>query len=220
MAAPVTPAESVGQALDREIEKGEYFDFPQEFEHHGSDAATVKYETKEEDQDVNMEGSPPGPGDSDDDRQLKALEDALRAAGTEDFKSAFFAFGKALLVKYNGAYQVLSKLIDCPPDFVKSLHDNFPKSDAVRYATQLPANDTDEFNLHLSDLSWLPESSTKPAPYLHTCLLLWDEITTNGFVTKGALINQVCRIVFFPALISMSLLSSFGSLFAYQSVLV
>ena len=193
MAAPVCPAETVGQALDREIENGD--EGPQGFEHHDGNAATVKYETKQEDQDVNMECSPPG----DDDRQLKALEDALRAAGTEDFKPAVFAFGKALLVKYNGACQVLSKLIDwnCAPDFVKSLHDIFPKSDAVRYATQLPANDTDEFNLHLSDLSWLPQSSRKPAPYLHTCLLLRDEITTNGFVTKGALINLVCRIVFF-----------------------
>ena len=197
MAAPVTPAESVGGLLDKEIENGgdsQRLEHPDE-----DDAATVKYELKQEDQDVNMVGSEE-PTESNEDRQLQALEDALKAAGTEDFKPAFFAYGKALLTKYN-----------CAPDFVKSLHDFFPKSDAIAYATQLPGNDADEFNLHLSDLSWLPQASTKPAPYLHTCLQLWDEITTNGFVTKGPLINEVCvELDLFPALVLV---------FACQSVL-
>ena len=210
MAAPVTPAESVGGLLDKEIENGgdsQRLEHPDE-----DDAATVKYELKQEDQDVNMVGSEE-PTESNEDRQLQALEDALKAAGTEDFKPAFFAYGKALLTKYNGASQVLAKIIDwnCAPDFVKSLHDFFPKSDAIAYATQLPGNDADEFNLHLSDLSWLPQASTKPAPYLHTCLQLWDEITTNGFVTKGPLINEVCvELDLFPALVLV---------FACQSVL-
>ena len=81
-------------------------------------------------------------------------------------------------------------------EFLNQIAEFFPKSDAISFATQLPGNDSDEFNLHLTDLSWLPHSSTKPAPYLHTCLQLWDEITTNGFITKGASISSCLLCIF------------------------
>ena len=180
MAAPVTPggpSESLESLLEKETGSGMQLD--------AGDSAK-KSEVKEE--DVKMEAQTSTPkGDL---SQLRALEEALKAAGTDDFKSAFFLYGKALLEECNGASHAISKIIpwEHADTFAAELKHYFPKCASVQFfESKLPGNDTDEFNLHLSDLNWLPESSTKPPPYLHTCLQLWDEITTNGFVTKGDL---------------------------------
>ena len=182
MAAPVTPGHAseagLGSMLEKEIDSG--------MEGSGAPKLEVKSEVKQE--DVKMEASP-----KDDLGQLRDLEEALKAAGTDDFKTAFFLYGKALLEHCNGALTAITKIVpwEHADTFAAELKHYFPKSAAVQFfESQLPHNDSDEFNLHLSDLSWLPEASTKPAPYLHTCLQLWDEITTNGFITKGVLISN------------------------------
>ena len=187
MAAPVTPgcmSESIEQLLDKSMES------ESANETHSKDDEDLFSMAKKE-EDVKMEQAK---------SDLRALEDAVKSAGTEDFKSAFYAFGKAVLEHCNGARNVLTSVLGDElaqgQEFLNQIAEFFPKSDAISFATQLPGNDSDEFNLHLTDLSWLPHSSTKPAPYLHTCLQLWDEITTNGFITKGASISNCLLRVF------------------------
>ncbi|CAK9019083.1 Uncharacterized protein SCF082_LOCUS14370 [Durusdinium trenchii] len=104
-----------------------------------------------------------------------------------------------MLVKFNGVSELLNDWCSLGLDskqFAEDLLNMFPKSDAIAFASCLPGNDSDEFNLHLSDLSWFPSASTKPPPYLHTCLALWDEITTNGFVTKGLKLNIMHPVLY------------------------
>ena len=112
-------------------------------------------------------------------------------ATTENFRSVCYEHAKEILKMYNGPGQFLNKFFpqgtQQAQEFADYLRKEFPKSDAVAYASMggLPGNNSDHFNVHLSDLSWFPESSTKPLPYLITSLSLLDEITTNGFQTSG-----------------------------------
>ena len=200
MAAPVTPgnrqSESLEQLLDKSMEAANDDETSKGASETQDDLSTMA--AKKEDEDVKMEQAKE-PTSASKDSELRALEEAVKSAGTDNFKPAFYAFGKGLLEHCNGARNLLTTALGADlshgEEFLDQIADFFPKSDAICFATQLPGNDSDEFNLHLTDLSWLPDASTKPAPYLHTCLQLWDEITTNGFITKGA--SQFLSLFFF-----------------------
>ena len=187
MAAPVTPggmSESIEELLDKSMES-------ESANETRSKAYEDLFSMGKKEEDVKMEQAK---------SDLRALEDAVKSAGTEDFKPAFYAFGKAVLEHCNGARNVLTSVLGDElahgQEFLNQIAEFFPKSDAISFATQLPGNDSDEFNLHLTDLSWLPHSSTKPAPYLHTCLQLWDEITTNGFIYHQRCLNFKLFVVY------------------------
>lgn len=190
MAMPVTPGASLESGLDRCYDNdppGPVLT-PSKVKTHddgGSEKCFSLTTAKGEDVEMKEE---PAICKGLDDQQLISLERALKNASTEEFKDVFYKYGKGMLVKFNGVSELLNDWCSLGLDskqFAEDLLNMFPKSDAIAFASCLPGNDSDEFNLHLSDLSWFPSASTKPPPYLHTCLALWDEITTNGFVTKG-----------------------------------
>ena len=110
---------------------------------------------------------------------------------TENFKAILFEEGKRVMQKANGAGHVLNALFPKESadalDFATHLLTEYPKRFDVTYISQgkLPSNTVDTFHLHLSDLSWFSDASTKPSPYLVTCLSLWDEIITHGFQSQG-----------------------------------
>lgn len=169
MAQPVTPGQDIEDALDREIKKE-----PAGLTLFAGDDAKLEAKSEDVEMKDDAQAGPSSKGSQD----LDALENALKEASTEDFKGAFYAFGKALLIKYNGALRLLNDA--CPKgskaadEFVKDLRNVFPKCTSIAFASGLPGNDVEEFNLHLADLSWFSEASTKPAPYLQLCLSLWD----------------------------------------------
>ncbi|CAJ1412778.1 unnamed protein product, partial [Effrenium voratum] len=55
----------------------------------------------------------------------------------------------------------------------------------VNFVTSLPADDSTMFCLKLSDLSFSPESSTKPAPYLTTAISLLQVFQLSGLLPRG-----------------------------------
>ena len=68
--------------------------------------------------------------------------------------------------------------------FAQDLMEKFPAQPDYTYVTShhLPS---EEFVLHLKDVSWDPCSSTKPAPFQSQTALLLDEYLTNSFITDG-----------------------------------
>ena len=60
-----------------------------------------------------------------------------------------------------------------------------------QYLDALPNDDSQVFAVNLWDLSFQEASSTKPAPFLTTALLLLDEILTGGFTTKSDFVNII-----------------------------
>ena len=118
-----------------------------------------------------------------------ALEQAAMDVTVEEFKRVAHDYCAALLTKWHGPRGWLNhqfpKGSSEAESFMQEVLQKFPKSGAILFAEKLPDNVDDVFFLHLADLSWFPDSSTKPAPYLHTSLLLLDEILTHTFVTRG-----------------------------------
>ena len=109
----------------------------------------------------------------------------------DSFRATAYSFGQTVLNKFGGPLGFLLDLAkeDDGKSLAESLRDNFAtrRTDLplVASAKELPDNSQDQFVLQLHDLSYFLDSSTKPAPYLSTCLLLWDEILVHGFVTEG-----------------------------------
>ena len=70
--------------------------------------------------------------------------------------------------------------------FAGVLQDTFPKRPDVMYqeGPSCP-NDQTVVYLHLTDLGFGKEASTKPPPYAHTCRQLMDEYLVNNFITDG-----------------------------------
>ena len=120
---------------------------------------------------------------------LDMLMSSAAAVSVEDFYNVSYELGKALLVKHGGPRQYL--LAQFPHDissagFVEGLRKQFDYSRLdVSFAKCVPDNDTQIFQVHLWDLSWFPEASTKPAPFLTTSLQLLDEYLKNNFLTEG-----------------------------------
>ena len=117
----------------------------------------------------------------------------------ENFKTVAYDLGKVIMQRYNGPVRYLLEVCvgkgGDGNELAQSLRSAFgcQRSDVrmVSHPADMPQDETSLFVLQLHDSSYFPESSTKPAPYLTTCLQLWDEILTHGFITQGPL--AVCH---------------------------
>ena len=78
------------------------------------------------------------------------------------------------------------KTAEAREKFRQDLNDSFESRPDLEYhrGPVLPDNTSTRFKLRLSDLGFLPETSTKSAPLLTTCLLLLDEFLTNSVLTE------------------------------------
>ncbi|CAE7353633.1 unnamed protein product [Symbiodinium sp. CCMP2592] len=112
------------------------------------------------------------------------------AAMNGDRKETALSFGQTVMNKFGGPLGVLLSLAkdDHGKELALSLKENFSTSRSdlpLVNPRELPDNPSDLFVLQLHDLSYFLDSSTKPAPYLATCVLLWNDVLTNTFVTEG-----------------------------------
>ena len=108
----------------------------------------------------------------------------------DNFRDNMLKCGRALFQKYGGPWNYLSEVLPSAEQiasFYVELETVFPRRADCEYThwATLPNNEEDVFCLHLSDLSFDPSSSTKPAPFSSTCLELLDEFLTNDFITAG-----------------------------------
>ncbi|CAJ1461118.1 unnamed protein product [Effrenium voratum] len=94
--------------------------------------------------------------------------------------------GKKLLSHFGGPQQYLQQAHPDTNSFAATLGLEFSTTrQDVNFVTSLPADDSTMFCLKLSDLSFSPESSTKPAPYLTTAISLLDEYLCNSFISES-----------------------------------
>ena len=94
--------------------------------------------------------------------------------------------GKKLLSHFGGPQQYLQQAHPDTNSFAVTLGLEFSTTrQDVNFVTSLPADDSTMFCLKLSDLSFSPESSTKPAPYLTTAIRLLDEYLCNSFISES-----------------------------------
>ena len=114
----------------------------------------------------------------------------------ENFRALAYGLGKTILEKFNGPSNYLLVVAandggqEPGSELAKKLRNRYPARlnlPMIHKPEDLPGNDSDVFCLGLADLGYFPDLSTKPAPYLQTCLQLLDEILTNGFVSQGIL---------------------------------
>lgn len=106
----------------------------------------------------------------------------------ETFKDVALKCGQTWLKAYGGPRQFLNKEFNSPAEFYTQLRKFMGTSRAdIKYLDALPNDDAEIFAVNLWDLSYHEASSTKPAPFLTTSLLLLDEILTGGFTTKSHL---------------------------------
>ena len=72
--------------------------------------------------------------------------------------------------------------------FAMQLREAFPARSDLAYVksiAEMPHNTSDVFNVHLADLGFDAETSTKPFPFKHSCELLIDHILTEKFLSEG-----------------------------------
>jgi len=106
----------------------------------------------------------------------------------ENFKDVALKCGQTWLKAYGGPRQFLNAEFNSPSEFYMQLRKFMGNSRAdIQYLNALPNDDSEVFAVNLWDLSYHESSSTKPAPFLTTALLLLDEILTGGFTTKSHL---------------------------------
>ncbi len=106
----------------------------------------------------------------------------------ETFKDVALKCGQTWLKAYGGPRQFLNKEFNSPAEFYTRLRKFMGSSRAdIKYMDALPNDDVEIFAVNLWDLSYHESSSTKPAPFLTTALLLLDEILTGGFTTQSCL---------------------------------
>ena len=104
---------------------------------------------------------------------------------TTNYKSVVYEVGKAVLKEYGGPQQYLqAKVQENYADFASFLDTAYPLRMDVKYATSIPNNTTEKACVHLKDLGFSKDKSTKPAPFLDASIPLLDEIITNGFVSE------------------------------------
>ncbi|CAJ1394735.1 unnamed protein product [Effrenium voratum] len=117
---------------------------------------------------------------------LAALFSEAATATPENFKQIAFECGKKLLSHFGGPQQYLQQAHPDTNSFAATLGLEFSTTrQDVNFVTSLPADDSTMFCLKLSDLSFSPESSTKPAPYLTTAISLLDEYLCNSFISES-----------------------------------
>lgn len=105
---------------------------------------------------------------------------------TETFKDVALKCGQTWLRAFGGPRQFLNKEFNSPAEFYTQLRKFMGTCRAdIQYLDALPDDDAEVFAVNLWGLSYHEASSTKPAPFLTTSLLLLDEILTGGFTTKS-----------------------------------
>ena len=122
--------------------------------------------------------------EADKDAKAQLLKPVSMPKGA-NFHEAMLARVCAIFDGFGGPRQYLDavyKSLDAKKSFRKALVDAYPSMD--RYLdTALPAHKM-PFLVHLSDLAWEECSSTKPAPYKHTCRALVDQYLVDTFLTE------------------------------------
>lgn len=106
-------------------------------------------------------------------------EDGLQTNVTPDcFEMALLSLGKAMIEKFGGPQQYLMRAVTDLEKFAKDLRAFFPARSDVAYITQdkLPLDTTTLPHVHVADLSFLPDASTKPPPYQSLTLELLEMI--------------------------------------------
>ena len=106
----------------------------------------------------------------------------------ENFRDIILDVAREELTRHGNAWAYLnmSHGIDgAASSFTQDLKDHFPQDGGMIYhrGHVLPGAEAC-FCLSLWDLSWKPESSTKPPPFLCTTISLMDAILTDGFQTR------------------------------------
>ena len=110
----------------------------------------------------------------------------------ENFKDVALKCGQTWLKAYGGPRQFLNGEFNSAAEFYMQLRKFMGTSRAdIQYLDALPNDDSQVFAVNLWDLSFQEASSTKPAPFLTTALLLLDEILTGGFTTKSDFVNII-----------------------------
>ena len=72
--------------------------------------------------------------------------------------------------------------------FAMQLREAFPARSDLAYVkslAEIPHNTSVVFNVHLADLGFDADTSTKPFPFKHSAELLVDHILTEKFLTEG-----------------------------------
>ena len=107
----------------------------------------------------------------------------------ETFRDEALAILSEDLRKWNGPAQYLQKKFETAEErdkFKDALNLAFPQRPELIYhgSSILPGSLDTEMILQLSDLGFTENTSTKPPPFLRTCLLLLDEFLTNTVQTQ------------------------------------
>ncbi len=102
----------------------------------------------------------------------------------DNFQDVFFKIGQAILQKFGGPMQYLQATAQDPKKFAEYLQEKFPSSQARNYVKVVPAECDLPFFVRLSDLSFHPDASTKPPPYMNVAISLLDQYLTNTFLTN------------------------------------
>ena len=123
---------------------------------------------------------------------LQQMEVQAKDATLETFHEIAFKLGSALMEKHGGPMQWLMAEFGSKEDAGKSFAKDLERFKSSRSdlnyitgPTGIVDNDKDVMCLSLSDLSYFPDSTTKPAPYKSTCRLLLDDMLTHGFLTES-----------------------------------
>ena len=160
--------------------------------------------------DAKMEAEPPGPGPtgwagievkkSEDEKNFSFgnhhAGDGLMKADDltpENFRDNVLSYTWRLLDKFGGPTHYLHHKLNTEElveKFAADLKTAFPPRPDVLYlgpgqGTPLPRNCSDVFALHISDLAFGKECSSKPLPFCHTAKSLVDEYLTNGFISES-----------------------------------
>lgn len=134
-------------------------------------------------EDAEMSG---GPSVTDEFLQLYLEGKASVTPNPENFKEVCFNVAKAVLKKFGGPQQYLEQTITNLAEFAAQLKAKYPENTTLTYVKSLPDNVETVVHVHLADLSFSPQASTRPPPYQTTSLSLLDEFLTNTFLTSGS----------------------------------
>ena len=108
----------------------------------------------------------------------------------ESFRDNALSQLSAEMKYWHGPSQFLRAHYKTPEDianFQAALDAHFPARPELQYLASptLPLNTDERVCLRLSDLGFNATQSSKPPPFLHTCLELLDEFLTNSVVTDS-----------------------------------
>ena len=122
--------------------------------------------------------------------RFEALTTAARDATPQNFREKASVYGENILKMFGGPWQFLNHRFaseESKAEFASWLQSGFPRRYDLTYAdpNNLPGDSEQRFVVMASDLGWASSCSTKPPPYLHTALSLYDEYLTRGFVSSG-----------------------------------